>query len=223
MCEFISWKEYKGKNYFLTNADLDTKEGRKLLKYLKDNNSMCDLCGHGAIEGYYPELKNKGINKEQTDFSSPANFPKDIAQAIKANNMIKIGFNTNLLNSKGKVEYEKIEQSAYAKYEKIRQSALAEYEKIQQSALAEYEKIQQSAWAKYEKIRQSAYAEYEKIEQSAYAKYEKIRQSAWAEYEKIRQPALAEYEKIKQPACWKLFKQKKYRNKNWVTPQGKIK
>ena len=43
MCEFISWKEYKGKNYFLTNADLDTKEGRKLLKYLKDNNSMCDL------------------------------------------------------------------------------------------------------------------------------------------------------------------------------------
>ena len=57
MCEFVSWKEYQGKLYYLDNDKLNTKDGRSLVKYLKDNNSLHDLCGHGAIERYYPELK----------------------------------------------------------------------------------------------------------------------------------------------------------------------
>jgi len=31
MCNFISWIEYDGKNYFIKNSDLETKEGKKLL------------------------------------------------------------------------------------------------------------------------------------------------------------------------------------------------
>ena len=142
MCEFISWKCFKGENYFLTNADLDTKEGKKLLK----PDVIADLCGHGAIEAYYPELKGKGENKECTDFSTPDNFPADIVKAIKQGKLSRIGICLSVLNNLG-----------IAEYNKIKQSALAEYNKIQQSALAEYKKIQQSAWAEYKKIEQNTF------------------------------------------------------------------
>jgi len=130
MCQFISWKEYKGKNYFITSSELATKEGKKLLK----SEFKADLSGHGAIEHYYPELKGKGINKECRDFSTPKNFPKDIVEAIKKGKFEGIGICKEILTKPALAEYEKIEQSALAEYEKIRQSALAEYEKIEQSA-----------------------------------------------------------------------------------------
>ena len=244
MCQFISWKCFGGKNYFLTNEDLDTKEGKKLLK----PDVVDDLCGHGAIEHYYPELKGKGENKECTDFSTPDKFPKDIVKAIKQGKLSRIGICLDVLNALGKTEYNKIKQPAWAEYNKIEQLAWAEYNKIEQPALAEYNKIEQSAWAEYNKINQPAWAEYNKIQQSALAEYNKIeqlalaeynkieqpalaeynkiQQPAWAEYEKIKQLALAEYEKIKQPAYAeynkieqnifnKIVKQKKYRNYNW--------
>jgi hypothetical protein len=123
MCEFASYKVYKGKVYFIKDSDLNTKEGKKLLK----PEVIGDLCGHGAIENYYPELAGKGVNKECTDFSTPKNFPKEIVRAIKSGKLSRIGFSLQLLNEKGQAEYEKIEQPAWAEYEKIRQSALAEY------------------------------------------------------------------------------------------------
>jgi hypothetical protein len=98
MCDFISWKEYKGKNYFLQNSDLDTKEGKKLLK----PEVKSDICGHGTIESYYPELKDKGVKKECTDFSSPSNFPKEIVIAIKKGKLSCIGICLDVLNDKGK-------------------------------------------------------------------------------------------------------------------------
>jgi hypothetical protein len=200
MCEFASWKEYKGKVYFIKNSDLITKEGKKLLK----PEVIADLSGHGAIEHYYPELKGKGVNKERTNFSTPKNFPKEIVRAIKAGKLSRIGLSSQLLTAEG-----------WAEYEKIRQQAWAEYRKIRQQAWAEYRKIMQQAWAEYEKIRQPALAEYRKIRQQAWAEYEKIRQQAWAEYEKIEQPAWAEYEKIRQQAFWKIFKNLKYRAEVW--------
>ena len=108
MCEFVSWKEYDGHVYFLQNSDLETKEGRKLLKA----DVIADLCGHGAIESYYPELKGKGKNKECTDFSTPKNFPREIVKAIMTGQMSNIGYSVELLNKKGKAEYEKIQQPA---------------------------------------------------------------------------------------------------------------
>ena len=46
----ISWVEYRGKEYFLTNKELTTKEGRKLVKYV---GRLEDLQGHGAIRHYF--------------------------------------------------------------------------------------------------------------------------------------------------------------------------
>ena len=132
MSEFVSWVEYQDKVFFLQNSDLDTKEGREVYPKIKD-----DLCGHGAIEEYYAELKGKVcVEKECTDFSTPANFPKEIVRAIKKGQMVRIGFCLKILNDAGKAEYEKIKQSALAEYEKIEQSAWAEYEKIKQPAFS---------------------------------------------------------------------------------------
>ena len=103
MCQFVSWIEYEGKEYFLTNADLDTKEGKKLLLL----DVVMDLCGHGAIRSYYPELKGKGTNHEITDFSNQRNFPKSIAKAIKDGKMIRIGNCKFVLNELGLKRYKK--------------------------------------------------------------------------------------------------------------------
>jgi hypothetical protein len=200
MCEDVSWIEYQNNVYFLQNSDLETKEGQKLLL----PEVKADVMGHGAIEAYYPELKDKGQHKECTDFSTPKNFPKKIVKAIKEGKRTSFGIHLDILNDNGKKVYEKIKQLALAEYEKIEQPAWAEYEKIKQLALAEYEKIKQLALAEYMKIQQSALAEYMKIQQSALAEYMKIQQPAWAEYEKIQQLAFSQ-----------IVKQKKYRSKEW--------
>ena len=97
---------------------MDTKEGKKLLT----EEYRDDICGHGAIEHFYPELKGKGEKKECIDFSTPKNFPKEIVEALKGN-LSKIGICLDILNEAGKKEYQKIKQSAYAEYDKIKQSA----------------------------------------------------------------------------------------------------
>jgi len=199
MCEFLSWTEYKGKLYYLTNFEINTRNGKKLRKKL-DYNFSEEIKGHGAIKEYFGLPHSQCIDHECTNFSTPNNFPSEIVEKIKRGEFSEIGIAEQLLTQSAWAEYEKIRQSAWAEYKKITQSALAEYEKIRQSAWAEHEKIRQPALAEYKKIRQSALAEYEKIRQPAWAEYEKIRQPAWAEYEKIRQSALAEYEKIRQPA-----------------------
>jgi len=192
MCEFASWYEYKDMAYFLTNEDL---QGKVFEQYKKGNeNWKEDICGHGAILYFYPELKDKTkVQKEDIRFNTPKDYPKEMVAAIKEGKMTLVGIGLNLLNKEGKSKYKKIEQPA----------------------LAEYKKIWQPAYAEYEKIEQAAYAEYKKIKQPALAEYEKIEQPVWAEYKKIEQPALAEYKKIEQAAFWEIFKQKKYRKEGW--------
>ena len=107
MCDFISWIEREGHIYLFTNKELNTKEGRKIQKGLKDN----DVRGHGVIREYWG-LKD-GVNKECEDFSTPDNFPKEIVKAVKLGQYSEIGFNLDLLNSAGKAEYEKIRQPAF--------------------------------------------------------------------------------------------------------------
>ncbi len=84
MCEFLSAvrttdKNGKDKYYFLTyNLIHNTPRGELLqAKYGGD-----DLFGHSAIREYF-ELDDKGENWEQTDFSTPKNFPSVIVKAIK--------------------------------------------------------------------------------------------------------------------------------------------
>ena len=131
MCEFISWIEYEKKNYFLTDKDLESKEGKSLIKFL-GSSFRKDIKGHGAISIYWGIPYNTGKNLECENFSSPKYFPDEIAEAIKAGSFRGIGIALNLLNDKGKAEYKKIEQPALAEYKKIEQSAWAEYKKIEQ-------------------------------------------------------------------------------------------
>ena len=142
MCNFVSWIEYKGKNYFLENKDLVTKQGKKLLEDEYKN----DIEGHGAIEHYYPELKGKGVHKECEDFSTPNNFPTEIVSALKEGRLSNIGIEVDILNTKGKQAYWKIENPAKAKYWKIENSARSEYYKIVDPAWDEYKKIRNHAY-----------------------------------------------------------------------------
>ena len=211
MCEFVSWIKNDGNIFFLTNDDL---KPRKLKKYKEYNkNWREDLCGHGAIRWFYPDII--GGSDQECVSSEITYYPKEIVQAIKDYKLTKIGYNLKLLNTTGLCEYLKIQQSAYDEYMVIEQLALAKYLNIEKSALAEYEKIRQPALAEYEKIKESALAKYLNIEKSALAEYEKIRQPALDEYLKIKQPALDEYKNIKQSAFWDTFKIKNNRDEGW--------
>ncbi len=81
MCDLISWYELpNGKIRFLTEKQLfKTERGQALLKEYPDPK---DWCGHQIIKEYYHSRVN-GKGCECTDFSSPSNFPHEIAQAIK--------------------------------------------------------------------------------------------------------------------------------------------
>lgn len=140
MCEFVSWIEYKDTLYFLTARELATQEGRALRKYL-GTAFLNDVCGHGAIRHYYQIPQNKGRNHECTDFSSPDNFPAEIAAVIKAGDFIGVGFSEYLLTKKALAEYERVRAPARAEYERVRDRALDECERVRAPALAEYERV----------------------------------------------------------------------------------
>ena len=178
MCEFVSWIEYEGHEYFLKNSDLETKEGRRLLK----SDVRDDLCGHGAIRSYYPELKDKGLNKECTDFSSQKNFPKAIAKSIKNGELSSIGMCTVVLTAPAWAEYNKVKAPAWAEYNKVKDAALAEYNKVKDAAWAEYNKVTDAAWAEYNKVTDAAWAEYNKVKAPAFTnivKQKKNRNKNW--------------------------------------------
>lgn len=93
MCDLVSWIEADrcGRKIviFLDDDDVfNTQRGKALQKHSGNNK---DYTGHGAIQHYY-DLK-KALNleqREETDFSSPKNFPKEIADAIKAGNFARV-------------------------------------------------------------------------------------------------------------------------------------
>ena len=85
MCRPISWVEKDGHNLYLTTNDIfNTERGEELRKHTL---APGDWIGHGAIRYYYAkdgEPMTGGVNKEMDDFSSPLNFPLEIAADILA-------------------------------------------------------------------------------------------------------------------------------------------
>jgi len=181
MCEFISWIEHDGKNWFLTKNEINSDKGKELIEFCGRTE---DLVGHGAIRKYYG-FKG-GFNRECTDFSTPENFPKEIVQALKDGLFEGLGLPLKILTTSAKAEYDKIILSAWAEYDKIRQAAWAEYDKIEQPAKAEYDKIVQPAKAEYDKIVQPAKAEYDKIRQAAEKERQKKIETELAEQKEIK-------------------------------------
>ena len=94
MCEFISWVERRDKVYFLTGKQLfHTKKGQRFIETISPD----DYCGHGTIRAYYGIDTGDGIDKECTDFSSPNNFPIQVAKAIKNGDFKGFSFPGGLL------------------------------------------------------------------------------------------------------------------------------
>ena len=153
MCDFISWIEFEGKNYWLTNECLLTKDGKALRKFLGPKFTE-DIKGHGACAEYW-NLKQNGTHKECTDFSSPDNFPAEIVRDIKAGNLSYIGYDLGLLNDKGQAEYQKVKGPAWAEYLKVTGPAEAEYLKVKGQARAEYEKVYLTSFWKIFKVKKN--------------------------------------------------------------------
>ena len=141
MCEFISWVEHDGKNWFLTKNEINSDKGVELLEYCGCRE---DLVGHGAIRHYYNF--SGGFDKELTDFSDPSRFPDEIVQALKDGLFEGVGMPMGILTPKARAKYDKIRQPAQTEYDKIEQPAWAEYDKIEQPARAKYDKIEQPAF-----------------------------------------------------------------------------
>jgi len=189
MCKFVSWKEnpFTSRLYYLKNADLDTPEGIKLKMYL-DKMFTEDIPGHGAVTQYW-EYKGVDISNlrqfEITDFSSPKNFPEEIADAIKAGQFSLIGCPDEpqqLLNKTG--------------------MKLLKNDPEWDKACAEWAKAR-AKWDKAGAELDKAGAEYDK----ACAEWAKAR----AEYDKAR----AKWAKARQSIFWRIFSDPKNRKRAW--------
>ena len=223
MCEFVSWIEKDGKNYFLTSADLASKRGIELREHCGDDD---DLVGHGALRWFYGGFEG-GVQRECTDFSTPLNFPAEIVEAIKAGKFRGMGCPVGLLNDAAwaecvkivdpaRAERDKIVNAAWAEFDKIVDPARAEFDKVVDPARAEYDKVRYAARAEFDKIVNAARAERDKIVDPARAEFDKIVDPARAEYDKVRYAARAEYNKIVDKTFWDLFMIIENRNPAWV-------
>src|SRR3990167_6306486 len=99
MCDFISAVKTKGKNgedkrHFLTHDLIHNTPRGELLqkKYGGD-----DLIGHSVIREYFELRSGAGENWEQTDFSTPNNFPEVIVKALKKGEFKGFPFQKGLL------------------------------------------------------------------------------------------------------------------------------
>ncbi len=92
MCEFVSWAEYKGEIFFLTNKEMKSRRGKELITHTVDKS---DLVGHGAILWFYGLGRKTTAQHECEDFSSPDNFPPRIVDAIKSGQMSFLMFVLN--------------------------------------------------------------------------------------------------------------------------------
>ena len=95
MCEFISAVEKRGQLKFLTGDIIQSARFKEMAKLRMI--SPDDYNGHGAIRAYFGIDEGDGVNKEYTDFSSPANFPDVIVGAIKDGKMRGMGTASGLL------------------------------------------------------------------------------------------------------------------------------
>lgn len=128
MSTFVSYYKEQdacGKEYYLYLTDNDvfnTKRGEELQKY----GCSSDFSGHGAISFYY-DLTKSYIHHEISDFSTPDNFPSEIAKAIKEGKMKRISESApyrcllELLNSKGKDRLKQLRSKETKKYNSERE------------------------------------------------------------------------------------------------------
>ena len=79
MCDFISWIDYSGKTYFLTDKEVFSDVGNLVFEGCRDN----DVLGHGAIRKYYDLPEKAGTDYEVRDFWNAEKYPKVIQNLLK--------------------------------------------------------------------------------------------------------------------------------------------
>jgi hypothetical protein len=215
MCEFISWIEFNKEVFFLDDNKLNTKEGRELLK----SEYKEDIQGHGAIRYYYPELKDRGQNRECINFNDPHNFPSKVVEAIKKGLFTNFGVCPKILTESALRKYSKEEQLAEKEYKKKAELNLKRYFiKIQQVGV-KYRSITHPAWEEYEKkisLRsQEPYDEYMKKEQLALEEHWKEEQLARKIYYEAESLAWNEYFRTKLSIFWDFARKKENRIEIW--------
>src|SRR4030042_5084025 len=136
MCEFLSWVELpNGKLRYLTAKNLATKKGRELREYVGNSE---DLTGHGAIRKYWGLdnyiIHHVGKNHECADFSTPDNFPSELAEAIKSGEFRGLGLPLRMLVQEAQEEYDRVYQPARKEYIRVYQEAKEEYDRVYQEA-----------------------------------------------------------------------------------------
>lgn len=168
MCERYSWIKEGNQVIFLTADDVfDTKAGKELQQYCGREE---DYVGHGAIRHYYNFTG--GIEKECTDFTTPANFPKKLVQAILTGKMVGLGVTVEMLDifmpkNKKKLLQDTGLYKAWAARDKAR-AAYNKAETAYDKAETAYDKARTAydkAWAAYAKAR-TAYDKAETAKQS---------------------------------------------------------
>ncbi len=240
MCELVSWVE-------LPNGEIKFVTGNQLFRTAKgkaittEYSSCDDWAGHSVILKYHALQRVTGGCKQRecTDFRSPANFPPEIASAIRA------GAYRGLISSSMLVMLTPAAKKIYADREKAgadwkkadadrekayadRKKADADWKKADADREKAYaDKVRADAdWEKADADREKAYADREK----AYADREKAyadRKKADADWEKAdadwkkadadREKADADWKKADadHSVFWDLFANPENRNPVW--------
>jgi hypothetical protein len=204
MCQFISYIKKEGEIYFLTTKDIESKKGKELRDYCKNDE---DLKGHGAIRKFFDFTGGKEFECE--DFSTPDNFPPQIVSAIK-----KVKFSRwfgpvpkGILRAPLYADYQKKLAPLYADHEKKLAPLYADYQKKLAPLYADYQKKLAPLYADYQKKRAPLYADYQKKLAPLDADHEKKRDTLDADYQKKRDTLDAE--------TWMLATKTKNRTAAW--------
>lgn len=125
------------------------------------------------------------------NFSSPNNFPPEIAQTIKDGSFSQIAVvprplrkEEDILTESARKEYEKVKKAGYDKYQKVIRAAWAKL-KIEDEKVPKVELPQGSeGWLEQKKIeaqqKEALHAQYYRTEASAYKEYHtKIKSKFW--------------------------------------------
>ena len=177
MCHPVSWIEKNGGMLYVRGEDLATERGRECMRLTAD---PYDYCGHGFARLYFgtenPDGSitplEGGVDKEVTDFSSPANFPAQIAEDLKRGRFCGVfAPPTEILLPRLDAEYQSKWDALYAEYQPKRDALYAEYRSKRAALYAEY-------WSK----RAALYAEYRSKRAALAAEYQPKRDALDAEY-----------------------------------------
>ena len=221
MCEFVSWIEKDTKVYFLTAHQVfNTKKGAELREFCGSNAAaQDDYVGHGAIRHFYGLDSHEGMNRECTDFSSPANFPSVIAQAVKDGKFRGlVRLPKGLLLKALDADYKAKRKPLDADYEAKRKPLYADYEAKRKPLDADYEAKLKPLDADYKAKRKPLYADYEAKLKPLDADYKAKRKPLYADYEAKLKALDADYEAKLKPLdaeMWDLFADPKNRAKAW--------